>query len=95
MRDDINSRLFPLGEVVATPGALEATTEEERRTLLLRHQIGSWQETPEEDRIQNMIGLFNGLRIMSVHTAHSSECTVWVITEANRLNTTMLLPGEY
>lgn len=95
MKDDMNSRSFPLGKIVATQGALDATTEEERRTILLRHQIGSWEETPREDRMQNMIGLFNGLRIMSVHTAHSSGHTIWVITEADRSVTSLLLPEEY
>lgn len=95
MRDDTKSRLFPIGQIVCTVGVLEATTEEERRTILLRHQIGSWEETPREDRMQNMIGLFNRLRIMSVHTAHSSGHTIWVITEADRSVTTLLLPEEY
>lgn len=95
MRDDNYSRLFPLGKIVATQGALDATTEEECKTIILRHQIGSWEETPKEDRMQNMVALFNGLRIMSVHTAQSSKQVVWIITEADRSATTLLLPEEY
>lgn len=95
MRDDMNTRLFPVGQIVATQGALDATTDQERSTFLIRHQIGSWEETSREDRLQNMIALFNGLRIMSVHTAQSTGHTIWVITEADRSITTLLLPDEY
>lgn len=93
MMDDRNSRLFPLGQIVATPAALAVTTDEERRTFLHRHQIGSWEETSQEDRMENMLSLFHGLRILSVHNA--SKGKVWIITEADRSVTTILTPEEY
>jgi len=95
MKDDRYSRLFPLGSVVATQGALDATSVLERNTLLFRHQVGSWEETTREDRMQNMLGLFYDMRIMAVHTAHSSGSTIWIITEADRSVTTILTPDEY
>lgn len=93
MRDDRHSRLFPLGQVVATPGALTATTEEERITFLHRHQIGSWEETCREDRLENTLALFHEMRILTVHQAHGGK--IWIITEADRSVTTLLLPEEY
>ena len=62
MRDDRHSRLFPLGQVVATPGALAVTTHEERVTFLYRHQIGSWEETCREDRLENTLALFHQMQ---------------------------------
>jgi len=93
MRDDLDSRLFPLGQVVATPAALGATTDEERRTFLFRHQIGSWEETCREDRLANTLALYYGTRIFSVH--HASGGEIWIITEADRSITTILTPEEY
>ena len=95
MRDDTNSSLFPLGQIVVTPGALEATTDEERRTFLHRHQIGSWEETCEEGRMANNIGLFDNLRIFTEHVARSSGHVIWIITEDDRSVTTVLLPDDY
>ncbi len=93
MRDDRNSRLFPLGQVVATPGAIAATTHEERETFLYRHQIGSWEETCHEDRLQNTLALFHNLRVFSAHNAAKGK--IWIITEADRSVTTILLPEDY
>jgi len=91
----MNTPLFPHGNILATPSVISVTTEEERSTFLLRHQIGSWEETPKEDRMQNMIGLTMGFRILSLHTAHLSGQKVWLITEADRSSTTMILPDKY
>jgi hypothetical protein len=93
MKNDSNSRLFPLSQIVATPGALAATTDAERATFLYRHQIGSWEETCREDRMENTLALFHGLRILTVHTASGGK--IWIITEADRSVTTLLTPDEY
>ncbi|NBB81135.1 MAG: hypothetical protein GVY36_17130 [Verrucomicrobia bacterium] len=93
MRDDRYSRLFFLGQIVATPGALAATTREEREVFLYRHQIGSWEETCREDRMENTLALFHQMRILTVHTASGGK--IWVITEADRSVTTILTPEEY
>lgn len=91
--DDRYSRLFPLGPIVATPNALAITTEEERYTFLIRHQIGSWEETSHEGRLENMLAMFHNLRILTVHNAAGGE--IWVVTEADRSVTTILTPHEY
>ena len=93
MMDDRNSRLFPLGQIVATPAAISLTTETERKTFLHRHQIGSWEETSREDRLENMLGLFHDLRIFTVHSSEKGK--VWIITEADRSITTILTPDDY
>lgn len=91
--DDSQSRLFLLGKIAATPDAISRTTEEERSTFLLRHQIGSWEESSREDRMANWLALFHGLRIFTVH--RSRRGLIWIITEADRSLTTIITPEEY
>jgi hypothetical protein len=89
-------RLFDLGQLVATPGAL-AALEKSGQTLmefLSRHVTGDWGEIPEEDRKENQFSLENGFRLMSSYRTTANE-VVWVITERNRSHTTLLLPDEY
>lgn len=88
-------RLFDLGQTVATPAAL-AALEAAGQTywhLLDRHITGDWGTLPDEDRQANEDALAHGLRIMSVYPV--GENKVWVITEADRSATTLLLPDEY
>ena len=95
MRDDAyQSRLFLLGKVVATQGAMKATTEYERNLFLHRHQIGDWSETPQVGRAENTLAILKGFRVLSHHKSRRGE-TVWIITEADRSITTLLLPEEY
>jgi hypothetical protein len=95
-------RLFELGMVVATPGALEATTHEQRLEFLGRHMSGDWGVVCAEDRKANFEALFEGLRILSAYAIDPKrpskgfgENTLWIITEADRSATTFLLPSEY
>ena len=87
---------FPLGQVVATPGALRVL--EEKRVspelLLKRHQNGDWGTIPEEDRTENEISLKQGFRVMSSYPIGIDE-RIWIITEADRSVTTILKPEEY
>lgn len=87
---------FPLGQIVATPGALEAFREagEEPLTYLERHLAGDWGEVCEEDRQENELSLREGFRILSAYTL-SNGTKIWVISEADRSATTFLLPSEY
>lgn len=94
MHDDRDQRLFTLGKVVATQGALAATTHEERQTFLFRHQTGDWAEMDQEQRAQNWLAYLNDLRIVSTHKTLDGK-KVWIITEADRSVTTILLPEEY
>jgi len=88
--------LFALGEVVATPGALELLdrTETNAHELLLRHRYGDWGNVPPEDGEANREAVLNGSRILSSYDLTSDE-RIWIITEADRSVTTLLLPHEY
>ena len=87
---------FPLGQVVATPGALEALTAagQTPAELLGRHSKGDWGDLCEEDKAENELSLKAGFRILSSY-ALKTGVLVWVITEADRSATTLLLPEEY
>ena len=87
---------FPLGHIVATPGALEAISASGEDVLdyLERHQQGDWGEVCEEDRQENELSLKNGWRILSAYTLKTGV-VIWVITEADRSSTCVLLPEEY
>ncbi len=86
---------LPLGRIVATPGALELLSEagEDLRLLLARHASGDWGELDEDDRKENERSLKHGWRILSSYPVGGK--IIWVITEADRSVTTILLPEEY
>ena len=87
---------FPLGRVVATPGALSALEEANQNPLefLERHQAGDWGELCDEDKSENEFSVRNGFRILSAYRTRL-DVKIWVITEADRSATTFLLPHEY
>jgi hypothetical protein len=80
---------------VATPGALKLLLEAGGRPFdyLARHATGDWGELCAFDRRQNQIALGDGYRVLSSYPV-GGEC-VWIITEADRSVTTILLPKEY
>jgi hypothetical protein len=86
---------LPLGRVVSTPGALELLEDakEYPLDLLARHATGDWGELCAFDRRQNEIALRDGYRVLSSYDVLAGR--VWVITEADRSVTTILLPEEY
>lgn len=93
--------LFPLGQLLATPGALAALQEAGDNLLLLiaRHSAGDWGDLSREDMLANARSLKDGTRLLSAY--HLKDGTkIWVITEAeddegHREATTILLPDEY
>ncbi len=88
--------LFRLGQVVLTPGAIRAL-EEARLCpwdFLARHSAGDWGDLDEEDWHLNDEAVKDGSRILSAYLTAKGE-RVWVITEADRSVTTLLLPSEY
>ncbi|PSJ16544.1 hypothetical protein [Nitrosomonas supralitoralis] len=91
-----SSRLFPLGQIVATPGALEAMDQYaiNAADLIQRHQSGDWGNVPPGDAEENDKSVANGWRILSSYTI-SDDQNIWIITEADRSVTTLLLPEEY
>ena len=88
--------LFALGQVVSTPGALDAMTELgiAPQALIHRHVTGDWGDLGAEDQQQNLLALRSGLRIFSSYKI-SASVKIWIITEADRSSTTLLLPDEY
>ena len=87
---------FSLGQVVATPGALQAlgVAGDTPQTFLARHVTGDWGDLDAEDRAENDLSAMQGFRILSAY--HLSDGTkIWIITEADRSSTTILLPEEY
>lgn len=86
--------LFPLGQVVSTPGALAALGIDDIETALRRHVTGDWGEVSEADRKENDLSVREGFRVLSAYR-EKSDCRFWVITEADRSSTTVLLPEEY
>ena len=87
---------FEPGRIVATPGALEAfrASGEEPLTYLTRHLAGDWGEVCVEDKQENERSLEQGWRILSAYTLKTGV-VIWVITEADRASTCVLLPSEY
>ncbi len=88
--------LFALGQVVATPGALAAMTQLDIAPLALihRHVTGDWGDLGAEDQQENRLALRSDLRIFSSYRI-SASVKIWIITEADRSSTTLLLPNEY
>ena len=86
-----------LGRVLATPGALRTLSEagEDPLCLLARHASGYWGELDAHDRRENQQSLKNGWRVLSSYPIGVGGEKVWVITEADRSSTTILLPEEY
>src|SRR6266403_598953 len=88
--------LFSLGQVVATPGALAALEKagQQPQEFLERHLQGDWGDLCEEDRQENALSLERGFRLLSRYNTSAGEA-LYVITEADRSVTTLLLPEEY
>jgi hypothetical protein len=63
--------------------------------LLQRHVTGDWGELSEEDRRENELSIKEGLRIFSAHKLPRTGAKLWIITEADRSVTAILLPDEY
>jgi hypothetical protein len=84
-----------LGRVVATPRALNLLEKSGGRPfdLLARHATGDWGDLCAFDRRQNEIALSDGYRVFSSYDVPAGR--VWIITEADRSITTILLPEEY
>ena len=87
---------FPLGQIVATPGDLKAlaVNRQEPLEFLRRHIVGDWGELDENDRAENEISLQQGFRLLSAYRLEDGT-RLWIITEADRSVTTLLLPSEY
>lgn len=87
---------FPLGQCVATPGALKALEESNESAIpfLRRHAAGDWGDVCADDAQANEDALKLGARLLSSYRT-TKGTRLWVITEADREVTTVLLPEEY
>jgi hypothetical protein len=79
-----------MGALVAFAGALD----EDLNSYISRHADGDWGEVDEHDRKANEYAVEHGLRVLSAYMLKTGA-TIWVITEADRSSTTILLPEEY
>jgi hypothetical protein len=87
---------FSLGQTAATPGVLEAfaRTGEEPLPFLAQHATGAWGELDDNDKAENEFSVEHGFRILSAYWL-ADDTRIWIITEADRSVTTILLPEEY
>lgn len=88
--------LFDLGQLVATPGVLAALekTGQNAMDFLSRHVRGDWGELPKEDKEENQFSVDKSFRLLSSYRTTAGD-KIWIITEADRSHTTLLLPDEY
>lgn len=95
-RDIKNGLLFPMGRPAITPSAEAALNAVGIHPikLLARHIHGDWGNLSVEDLAANELALLTGKRLLSSYTLPDGE-KVWIITEADRSATTILLPDEY
>jgi len=85
---------FRIGRIMSTPTALARLTQDDILLGLQQHQAGEWGEVDEHDRLANEHALMEGTRLWSVY--HSTTgVKFWIITEADRSATTVLLPEDY
>ncbi|MFN2392292.1 MAG: hypothetical protein ABR566_10030 [Pyrinomonadaceae bacterium] len=88
--------LFSLGQVLLTLGAREALEESNQTAneFLAKHQKGDWGIVCQDDKKENDFSVKEGFRILSAYRT-ARDVRLWVITEADRSSTTVLLPSEY
>lgn len=84
---------FPLGEIAVTANASLRLTTEEVLSALHRHASGDWGDLLPEDAMTNELALHGQERLFSAYG--SGRHRFWVITEADRSVTTVLLPEDY
>jgi len=89
--------LFPLGQVVATPGAIALLDRAgvNASDLLARHQRGDWGDVCASDAAENTHSVQTGNRLLSAYTLEPGKERMWIISEYDRSVTTLLLPEEY
>jgi hypothetical protein len=84
---------FPLGQTVITANASLQLATEEVLTAVKRHASGDWGDLCPEDSLANDEALQHGGRLLSAYGQGDNR--FWIITEADRSVTTVLLPNDY
>jgi len=85
---------FRLGRIVSTANALKCLSNDDIFYAISRHQAGDWGDVRPEDRAANDQALVDGSRVFSVYHALNG-LKFWMITEADRSVTTVMLPNDY
>lgn len=87
--------MFSIGQLVATPAALEYMEENHINvfSLIDRHTSHDWGDLDIEDKRRNDSALNDGSRIFSSYKVGPDR--IWIITEASRESTCILLPSDY
>jgi hypothetical protein len=88
------SAKFPLGQIVITANAKDKLLPSDVNDALDRHVTGDWGDVDEHDRQENELSLVQGFRLLSVYKDRNNV-KFWIITEADRSGTTILLPDDY
>ncbi len=88
--------LFPIGQLVATPGALAAleASGDDPLAFLIKHVCLDPGDLSPADIAENLLSVAKGFRILSAYRL-SDGTRIWIITEADRSSTCILLPEEY
>jgi len=89
-----SAREFPLGQTVITANARNTLHPEDVLIGIARHAHCDWGECCKEDAAENELSLREGFRLLSVYRDRN-KTTFWIITEADRSSTTVLLPDDY
>ncbi len=89
--------LLPLGQVVMTPGAAAAleASGDDPLAFLIKHVCLDPGDLDAHDIAENKLSVEQGFRILSAYRLTDGKTTIWIITEATRESTTILLPSEY
>jgi hypothetical protein len=87
-------RRFHPGQLGMTPAAAAALTHTEMMTALRRHLAGDWGDVDEHDWQENELSLEKGFRLLSAYHTDAG-LRFWILTEADRSHTTVLLPEDY
>jgi hypothetical protein len=88
------SQCFSLGQTVITPGAMGCLEATDVYNALRRHARGDWGDLDPVDKAENDHSLDAGFRLLSAYTDRNGN-SFWIITEADRSVTTVLLSDEY
>ena len=85
---------FALGRTVITPAALDTLHAEDVDAAMQRHVAGDWGDVSPADWVENELSLNQGFRLLSEYRDRHDR-RFWIITEADRSSTTVLLPEDY
>jgi hypothetical protein len=89
----ISHTRFPLGQVVITANAAQYLNSAAVHEALQRQVAGDWGDIGAEDALENELSLTEGFRLFSAYG--TGERRFWIITEADRSVTTILVPEDY